>query len=44
MSIIITILMLSVLIVVHEFGHFIVARLNGVQVEEFSLGMGPFIV
>ncbi len=43
MSIIITILMLSVLIVVHEFGHFIVARLNGVQVEEFSLGMGPLL-
>ena len=35
--------MLSVLIVVHEFGHFIVARLNGVQVEEFSLGMGPLL-
>lgn len=43
MSIIITLLILSVLIVVHEFGHFIVARLNGVQVEEFSLGMGPLL-
>ena len=25
----------------HEFGHFLVARLNGVAVEEFSLGYGP---
>lgn len=27
----------------HEFGHFIVARLNGVTVHEFALGMGPKI-
>ncbi len=32
---------LSVLIVVHEFGHFIVARLLGIRVEKFSLGFGP---
>lgn len=32
---------LSVLIVVHEFGHFIMAKLNGVQVEKFSIGFGP---
>ncbi|MFD3156558.1 RIP metalloprotease RseP [Haloimpatiens sp. FM7330] len=31
----------SVLIVGHEFGHFIVAKLNNVKVEEFSVGMGP---
>jgi regulator of sigma E protease len=31
----------SVLIIVHEFGHFILAKLNGVKVEEFSIGMGP---
>lgn len=34
------ILILSLLIVVHEFGHFIVARKNGVRVEQFSLGFG----
>ncbi|HTX60203.1 MAG TPA: M50 family metallopeptidase [Verrucomicrobiae bacterium] len=34
---------LSVLIILHEFGHFIVARRNGVRVIEFSLGMGPLI-
>ena len=35
------ILILSLLIVVHEFGHFIAARIAGVRVEEFSLGFGP---
>lgn len=33
----------GVLIIVHEFGHFILAKLNGVKVEEFSIGMGPKI-
>ncbi|OPJ61805.1 RIP metalloprotease RseP [Clostridium oryzae] len=42
--IIIALLGLSVLIIAHEFGHFILAKLNGVKVEEFSLGMGPKIV
>ncbi len=32
---------LGVLIVVHEFGHFIAARRVGVRVEKFSLGFGP---
>ncbi|MGE4357446.1 MAG: RIP metalloprotease RseP [Candidatus Omnitrophota bacterium] len=34
---------LSVLILVHEFGHFITARKLGVKVERFSLGFGPVI-
>jgi regulator of sigma E protease len=33
--------MLSILVVLHEFGHFIVARRNGVRVNEFAVGMGP---
>jgi regulator of sigma E protease len=32
---------LTVLVFVHEFGHFIVARRNGVKVEVFSVGFGP---
>lgn len=31
----------GVLVIGHEFGHFILARLNGVKVHEFSIGMGP---
>ena len=41
---IIFILILSLLIIVHEFGHFIAARRNGVRVEQFSLGFGPQIL
>lgn len=33
--------MLSVLILIHEFGHFIAARAMGVRVNEFAIGMGP---
>lgn len=42
-TLIILILMLGILIFVHEFGHFIVAKKCGVHVDEFALGMGPII-
>jgi regulator of sigma E protease len=42
-SALVFILVLSVLVVVHEFGHYIVARLVGVRVEKFSIGFGPVI-
>ena len=42
-TLIILILMLGLLIFVHEFGHFIVAKKTGVYVEEFALGMGPIL-
>ncbi len=35
------IVLLGVLIMVHEFGHFIAARLTGIAVKEFSIGFGP---
>ncbi len=44
MNIIYTLIILCVLILVHEFGHFAVAKLNDIYVEEFSLGMGPKLV
>ena len=37
-AVLIFIFILSLLIIVHEFGHFIAARLNGVRVEQFALG------
>lgn len=43
MGIISAILIFSFLIFVHEFGHFITAKLSGVQVNEFSMFMGPAI-
>ena len=35
------ILMFGVLIALHELGHFLAAKACGVQVNEFSIGMGP---
>lgn len=42
-SLIPTILVLGVLIMIHELGHFIACRLTGVGVEKFSIGFGPEI-
>ena len=39
--ILVAILIFGVLIAVHELGHFLAAKLSGVQVNEFSIGMGP---
>ena len=41
MSIFIAIILLGLIILFHEFGHFIVAKANGVCVVEFSIGFGP---
>jgi len=41
MSVIIFILILAVLIIVHEYGHFIVAKMWGIRVDEFGLGYPP---
>ncbi len=40
-SIIAFLIMIGVLITIHEFGHFLFARLFGVKVEVFSIGFGP---
>jgi regulator of sigma E protease len=42
-SILVFLFILSVLIIVHEFGHFIMAKKMGVRVEQFSLGFGPVL-
>ncbi|MBQ4600745.1 MAG: site-2 protease family protein [Oscillospiraceae bacterium] len=43
MTILFAILLFSLLIFVHELGHFVAAKLSGVQVNEFSIFMGPAI-
>lgn len=43
MSIIITIIIFGIIVLIHEFGHFIVATKSGVLVEEFAIGMGKKI-
>ena len=43
MNILVAILVFSLLILFHELGHFSLAKLNGIRVNEFSLGLGPTI-
>lgn len=43
MSVLFAILLFSVLIFIHELGHFAAAKLSGIQVNEFALFMGPAI-
>ena len=44
MNIINSILIFSIIIVIHELGHFLLAKKNGIFVSEFSVGMGPRII
>ena len=41
LSIVTFLFVLSILVVIHEFGHFVAAKRQGVRVEKFSLGFGP---
>jgi len=43
-QIIVYLLTLSILVVLHEYGHFIVARRNGVRVTDFAVGFGPTLL
>ncbi len=39
-----TLLVFGIVIAIHEFGHFMVAKLAGVKVHEFAIGMGPKLI
>lgn len=43
-TLIASIIVFGLIIFVHEFGHYILAKLTGIRVEEFSLGMGPQVI
>lgn len=43
MNIILALLILSIIVLIHELGHFLLAKKNGITVTEFSIGMGPRI-
>ncbi len=43
-SIIIAILIFSIIILFHELGHFLLAKYNGIRVNEFCLGFGPTLL
>lgn len=44
MKFIIAIFIFSILVLFHELGHFLLAKKNGILVNEFSLGLGPTLV
>ncbi len=44
MKFVIAIIIFSIIILFHELGHFLLAKKNGIRVNEFSLGLGPTIV
>ncbi len=41
LNIILAVLVFGLVVLVHEFGHFLLAKINGIGVVEFSIGMGP---
>lgn len=43
-SILLTLFVFTILVTIHEFGHFIMAKKNGILVKEFAIGMGPAIL
>lgn len=44
MNIVIALIIFSIIILFHELGHFLLAKANGIKVNEFSLGLGPTLV
>ncbi|MBQ7359285.1 MAG: RIP metalloprotease RseP [Lachnospiraceae bacterium] len=44
MTFILFVLVFSIVVIAHEFGHFLLAKLNGIHVVEFSIGMGPTLL
>ncbi len=43
MSVIVAIVVFSIIIIIHELGHFLLAKKNGIGVVEFSIGLGPTV-
>lgn len=43
-TIIVFVLVFGIVVISHELGHFLIAKLNGIKVLEFAIGMGPSIV
>lgn len=44
MSLLIAAVIFGVVVIIHELGHFLLAKTNGIMVEEFSVGMGPRLI
>lgn len=44
MTLVLFVLIFGIVVISHEFGHFLIAKLNGIHVVEFSIGMGPTLL
>lgn len=44
LKVILALLLICIIIVAHEFGHYLIARANGIEVKEFFVGLGPNII
>ncbi len=44
MTLIFFVLIFGIVVISHEFGHFLIAKMNGIRVIEFSLGLGPTLL
>ena len=42
-TLILFIVIFGVVVIAHEFGHFLIAKANGIHVVEFAVGMGPSV-
>ncbi|MDE7479373.1 MAG: site-2 protease family protein, partial [Lachnospiraceae bacterium] len=43
-TIIVFALVFGIVVIAHELGHFLIAKLNGIKVLQFSIGMGPDLI
>ncbi len=41
LGIILAVIIFSIIVIIHEFGHYLLAKQHGITVTEFSIGMGP---
>lgn len=44
MTLLLFIIVFGIVVISHEFGHFLIARMNGIHVVEFMIGMGPKLI
>ena len=44
MTFILFVVIFGIVVISHEFGHFIIAKMNGIKVIEFAVGMGPTLL
>ena len=44
LNILLSLLILNIMVIAHEFGHYLLARRSGIAVDEFAIGFGPTLL